>query len=94
MTDPPDWRATITVRPRDPAWIPWIEQSLAPEAAREVPRARAELARDASGAISVAIVARDTGAVRAALNTYLGWIGLAVSTLDSVRSGAEPRAPR
>ena len=59
-----------------------------------MPRARAELARDPSGAIAVAIEARDTGAVRAALNTYLGWIGLAVSTLDSVRSGAPPPVSR
>jgi tRNA threonylcarbamoyladenosine modification (KEOPS) complex Pcc1 subunit len=83
----PGWRARIEVRSQDSVWTMWLEQALAPEAAREVPRARAQISRAPPEALTVAIEARDTGAVRAALNTYLGWIDLAVATLDSARSG-------
>ncbi len=57
-----------------------LAQSLAPEVVREVPRARAEIERGAPGEIRVLITARDTGALRAAVQTYLGWLRLAEAT--------------
>jgi tRNA threonylcarbamoyladenosine modification (KEOPS) complex Pcc1 subunit len=89
---PVDWRAEIEVRASPPHWGRWLEQALLPESAREVPRARARIARPADDRIVISIDARDSGAARAALNTYLGWIDLAVTTLRSARAGAP--APR
>ncbi len=82
MTDgEPVWRATISVHVRDADIAGWMERALAPEASREVPRAHAELRRAGPNDFEVVIQARDTGAVRAALNTYLGWVHLALATL-------------
>jgi tRNA threonylcarbamoyladenosine modification (KEOPS) complex Pcc1 subunit len=81
MTDPAfGWTATITVRAGSPPVMDWLEQALRPESTREVPRAHAELGRSAGGALELKIVARDSGAMRAALNTYLGWIHLSLAT--------------
>ena len=55
-------------------------RALEPEVTREVPRARAELARIAPTIVEVRITAADTSACRAALNTYLAWVGLVLST--------------
>ncbi|HTT73353.1 MAG TPA: KEOPS complex subunit Pcc1 [Thermoplasmata archaeon] len=81
------WRATIDVTLPDPGWCRWIEQALAPEVAREVPRARARVERRGSHGLAIEIEARDAGGVRAALNTYLGWVQLSVAAL---RAGAAP----
>jgi len=81
MTEPRfDWTASVRVRSDDPTVVDWIEEALRPEATREVPRARAELRRGTGGALELAIFARDSGAMRAALNTYLGWIHLSFAT--------------
>lgn len=85
------WRATVAIRTPEPAWSDWLEQSLGPEAAREVPRARAVLRRRGADRIDLEIEAHDAGAMRAALNTYLGWVQLSVATLRAV--GSAPRAP-
>lgn len=61
----------------------WLFLALAPEAAREVPRARATLAESTEGALEISVEAADAGALRAALNTYLGWLDLALTTLSS-----------
>ncbi len=76
-----EWRATIRVRTSNPRVSDWLERSLSPEVAREVPRARASLRKSAPGRVDVVIEARDAGAVRAALNTYLGWIHLSLATV-------------
>lgn len=81
MTDPEfAWTATVRVRVGSAAVSDWMERALGPEASREVPRAKAELRRDAPGSLELRISARDSGAMRAALNTYLGWIHLALAT--------------
>jgi tRNA threonylcarbamoyladenosine modification (KEOPS) complex Pcc1 subunit len=88
MSDVPGgWAATVTVRARDPRLAGMLELALRPEAEREVPRARARLARPGPSEVSLTIDARDAGAMRAALNTYLGWVHLA---LETVRRGRTP----
>jgi len=84
------WTATVEVRTRTPELAEWIERSLRPEAAREVPRARANLRRIPEG-LAVQISARDSGAMRAALNTYLGWVHLSIET---ARTASRPSRPR
>ena len=97
MSVPSDstWTATITLQPASPEWSRWLEESLRPEAAREVPRARATLRLVPPHGLALDIEARDVGALRAALNTYLGWLQLALGTLRAAgASGASPpRAP-
>lgn len=83
------WTANVRVRPHGLATARWLVDALAPEAAREVPRARATLHQPSERELEVRIEAADAGAMRAALNTYLGWIDLALATLE--RSG--PPAP-
>lgn len=80
MTDPAEWHATIRVRRpsrQDAERFTW---ALAPEATRDVPRARAELAQPNPRTVEIRITATDTSACRAALNTYLAWVGLVLST--------------
>jgi tRNA threonylcarbamoyladenosine modification (KEOPS) complex Pcc1 subunit len=81
----PGWTASITVRLPSSELAGWLERALRPEAAREVPRARAEIRRAGPEVVEIALEARDTGSVRAAMNTYLGWIHLALATLGHAR---------
>jgi tRNA threonylcarbamoyladenosine modification (KEOPS) complex Pcc1 subunit len=74
------WTAVVTLRVRDPSTLDWLERALSPEATREVPRARAELHRTLGPALELTVSAKDSGALRAALNTYLGWIHLSLAT--------------
>ena len=84
MSDPAfPWTASVRLRSASPAVVEWLEQALRPEAEREVPRARAEIYRGEAGSLEVAISARDSGAMRAALNTYLGWIHLSLATAQA-----------
>jgi tRNA threonylcarbamoyladenosine modification (KEOPS) complex Pcc1 subunit len=83
------WTAVITVRtPRDDL-AGWLERTLSPEVAREVPRAHAEVCRPSSTAVEIALTARDTGSVRAAMNTYLGWVQLAMATVTSASNSSD-----
>ncbi len=75
-----EWTATISVASSDPAVIDRLFRTLGPEAAREVPRARARLERSDPMHLLVRLTTRDTGALRAGLNTFLGWIDLTAST--------------
>jgi len=77
------WSARLLVRFANPTVASWVERALQPEASREVPRARAELRRDVERSLELTITARDSGAMRAALNTYLGWIHLALAAADA-----------
>lgn len=77
----------MTVRVVPTVRAHWLEESLRPEAAREVPRASARLRHSSPGSVEVTIRADDAGAMRAALNTYLGWIDLGLATAR-VASGA------
>jgi tRNA threonylcarbamoyladenosine modification (KEOPS) complex Pcc1 subunit len=84
------WTATIRIETPAAEWGEWLEASLRPEAAREVPRAHATVHRDVPGSLRLEIEARDAGALRAALNTYLGWVQLAAGTLAAARAGSGP----
>ncbi len=81
MTAPgPRWSATVRLTAGEPRRARWLERALAPEAAREVPRARTTVRR-AGAVVELRVRASDAGAMRAALNTYLGWIALSLATL-------------
>ncbi|MFY9717586.1 MAG: KEOPS complex subunit Pcc1 [Thermoplasmata archaeon] len=85
------WRATISVTTERPEVADWLASALSPEAAREVPRASASVASAGPGGITVSIEASDVGAMRAALNTYLGWVELSLATAAaSISSEREP----
>jgi len=86
MTEPPwPWTASVRLRVDDPSVAEWLDQALRPEASREVPRAHAELAHEAGPTLELSITAKDSGAMRAALNTYLGWIHLSLATAQAAR---------
>ena len=81
MTERPStWTATVSVRADDPKVLDWLERALRPEADREVPRARAAVARPDQDTLELTISSHDSGAMRAALNTYLGWVHLSLAT--------------
>ena len=80
MTAASGWTGTITCRCPSPEMADRLAKSLAPEVVREVPRARAQIEHGPPGEIRVRITARDTGALRAAVQTYLGWLRLAEAT--------------
>ena len=81
MTDRPStWTATVSVRADEPKVLDWLERALRPEAEREVPRARAAVARPTEDTLELTISSNDSGAMRAALNTYLGWVHLSLAT--------------
>lgn len=90
MTDLPDWSATIRVHRPTSLDADRVAQALAPEVAREVPRARAELVRADPTIVEVRITAADTSACRAALNTYLAWVALVLSTEQAARGSPPP----
>ncbi|MHB8352410.1 MAG: KEOPS complex subunit Pcc1, partial [Thermoplasmata archaeon] len=64
-----------------------------PESSREVPRATARVDRVGPDTVRLTLTARDTGALRAALNTYLGWISLADRTDEVGRAALRPPVP-
>jgi tRNA threonylcarbamoyladenosine modification (KEOPS) complex Pcc1 subunit len=84
------WTASITVSVRDPAFSEHLERALGPEAAREVPRSTARVHREAPDRLVIDVSARDSGAMRAALNTYLGWVALSTA---AARLARERRSP-
>ncbi len=87
--DDAGWTAVVSVRLPQESLATWLERALGPEASREVPRARAAIRRATGTTVEVVITARDTGSVRAAMNTYLGWVHLALATVGSA-GAAEP----
>ena len=86
------WTATISIRPGRPDLARMLERALRPEAEREVPRARAELRRVSDDRLELEIRACDVGAMRAALNTHLGWIQLSLSTVRAAARSGPPEA--
>jgi tRNA threonylcarbamoyladenosine modification (KEOPS) complex Pcc1 subunit len=88
------WSATISVRCENPQLVGWVERSLRPEAAREVPRASAELETASPDTVVITISAHDSGALRAALNTYLGWVELSLATARAAVSKGRSGDPR
>jgi tRNA threonylcarbamoyladenosine modification (KEOPS) complex Pcc1 subunit len=94
MSVEPTWTATISVHVEEPEVAEWLARALAPEAAREVPRATATIDRPAPGTVRISLEARDTGAARAALNTYLGWVHLTLETVRASREATTGRSRR
>jgi tRNA threonylcarbamoyladenosine modification (KEOPS) complex Pcc1 subunit len=80
MSELSEWQGVIEVSRPDAGSAERLRRALDPEAAREVPRARAHLLERSDRTVRLEIRARDTGALRAAVNTYLGWVALATRT--------------
>ncbi len=74
-----DWVARLRIHRGSSTEARRLGRTLQPEVAREVPRARAGV-RTSGSSVVLTIDARDTSALRAALNTYLSWVGLIVET--------------
>ncbi len=62
-----------------------IYEALRVEAGREIPRTRVNIERN--GEIRIEIVADDTHALRAAINSYLRWIDLAYNVMEVIEDG-------
>jgi len=89
------WEATISISTARAAEADWLASALGPEAAREVPRAAARIARAGPNSVTVSIAASDAGAMRAALNTYLGWVELSLATARAATDATSgPRSAR
>jgi tRNA threonylcarbamoyladenosine modification (KEOPS) complex Pcc1 subunit len=86
----PGWTAVISIRLPEERLATWLDRTLRPEMAREVPRAQAEVRRPSAAIVEIALRARDTGSVRAAMNTYLGWVHLALATVASATTHPGP----
>ena len=78
MSRSSNWVATVIVQRPTRELADRLEEALRPEAGREVPHSRVTLARRGNRALALEIRAASTGNLRAALNTYLGWVDLAV----------------
>ena len=83
------WTARLHLERASEASAERLARTLAPEASREVPRASSTVRRGGDASVEVVVRARDTGALRAALNTFLGWAQLASET-ERVAEGAAP----
>ena len=88
---PPPWAATVRLATGRVELARWLEKALSPEAAREVPRARTTVRRSKASVV-LRVEASDAGAMRAALNTYLGWIALSLATVGAAE-GVLPAPP-
>ena len=86
------WTARITVRRPDAGSAERIERALAPEASREVPRSHARMSRPSEREIALDVDADDTGALRAALNAYLGWVRLAFEAEEIAQESSRAAA--
>jgi KEOPS complex subunit Pcc1 len=73
-------RATITLEGPE-AFV--VRQALSPEAGRDVPGARVSVS-GSSRKVTITIDADDTGALRAAVNSYLRWSDVAARVRQEV----------
>ena len=81
-------KATIRLRLSSEKQLTTLLEALAPEAEKPIgTRAKAVLDREGSFLL-LKVEARDTIALRAALNAYLRWIGSAVNVLQAVENAA------
>jgi tRNA threonylcarbamoyladenosine modification (KEOPS) complex Pcc1 subunit len=87
------WNARFTIPTGSAAAAERLLAALAPEAAREVPKATAVLGRPSPEVVTIDVRASDAGALRAAANTYLGWVDLALAA-DAVALRAVGGDPR
>jgi tRNA threonylcarbamoyladenosine modification (KEOPS) complex Pcc1 subunit len=88
------WTATFTVRLDSPEAAERLLRSLGPEAAREVPKTSATISRPTPTTLAIEVRASDAGALRAAANTYLGWVDLAGASEAVARAAASPQPAR
>jgi tRNA threonylcarbamoyladenosine modification (KEOPS) complex Pcc1 subunit len=86
----PRWSARFTVACRSDVSAEHLLAALGPEAAREVPKTSAVLARPAPAVVEISVAAPDAGSLRAAANTYLGWVDLAGSAEAVARRAGPP----
>jgi tRNA threonylcarbamoyladenosine modification (KEOPS) complex Pcc1 subunit len=61
-----------------------LEASLRPEASRPLPRTRLAMSAG-EGELRLEILARDTSALRAALNSYLRWASAALKVIEEAK---------
>ncbi len=81
-------KATIRLRLSSERQLTTLIDALAPEANRPVNlRTKAVLERDGDFAV-LKVEAKDTVALRAALNAYLRWIGSTVKVLETVENAS------
>lgn len=62
-----------------------VAKSLLPEMDRNIPRTKVNLRED-ENSITIEIQAKDTSALRAALNSYLRWIKVTVDTYEETQN--------
>ena len=79
-------KATVRLRLSSEKQLTTLLDALAPEAEKPAgARAKAVLEREGNFLV-LKVEARDTVALRAALNAYLRWIGSAVNVLEAVEN--------
>ena len=86
MSDRSEWSASIEIHRASREAADRLSRTLSPESAREVPRARSKITRPSELVVAIEIRTRDTGALRAAMNTFLGWTQLALATEEGTES--------
>jgi tRNA threonylcarbamoyladenosine modification (KEOPS) complex Pcc1 subunit len=91
---PARWSATFTVQLDTPEAADRLFRSLGPEAAREVPKTSATISLPTPTTLAIDVRASDAGALRAASNTYLGWIDLAGASEAVARAAEGARGPK
>jgi len=79
-------RARIVLELESAGQADAMEAALRPELGRDVPGSIATLVRRAA-TVELALDAEDGGALRAALNSYLRWVDLALAMHDLARTG-------
>jgi KEOPS complex subunit Pcc1 len=75
-------RATVTLTGPEATVV---RQALRPEAGRDVPKARVRISGSGS-TLNIRVEADDSGALRAALNSYLRWADVASQVSKEVRA--------
>jgi len=75
-------RATIVLSGPDAGVV---YEALRPETGRDVPKARVAM-RSSQGRLTLTIDADDTGALRAAVNSYLRWADVAARVRHEVKA--------
>ena len=91
----PRWSAQFRVTLDDPEAAERLLAVLGPEASRDVPKASVGLARPSPNTVAIDVRTSEVGALRAAANTYLGWVDLAVGAASVARrAGERPPVPK
>ncbi|MCI4324532.1 MAG: CTAG/PCC1 family protein [Thermoplasmata archaeon] len=88
------WSATFTVQLDSAEAAQHLFRSLGPEAAREVPKTSATISLPTPTSLCLEVRASDAGSLRAAANTFLGWVDLAGASEAVARAAELPRGPK